>query len=190
MLVSRDSVQKQILLEGVVCICGFAEDDWQLCLDYRDALGGEPAVVAFDEENQCYRLAETFDEFVAGLTLPIKEYVYAPQGVLGKAVDGVLSNLSSALGSQWQPHASEADAYVMRHPTWHSPAGGPGDIRATVQRQESGRKRAAAFPETWSYRVLHCAIHPCHRAELERCLSRTEYKWLLLHEPEIQSSAY
>jgi hypothetical protein len=183
--VSRELIKKQRLPKGVVCLCGFADDDWQLCLDYRDAKGAaEPRVVAFDEENECYRLAETFEAFVADLTRSLDAYVYAPQGVLGKAVDGILSSLSSALGTPWQQHPSDVDVYVMRHPVWHSSAGGLAtfELRPNLTKG-AGAKRAAAFPETWSYRVLHCAIHPRHRPELEQCLSRTGYKWLLVHQP-------
>jgi hypothetical protein len=182
--VSRESIDERILPSGVVCICGFSDDDWQLCLDYRGVVAGaEPSVVAFDIEDNCYRLVDTFAAFVADLTRPLARYVYAPQGVLGKAVDGVLSNLAKALGVEWRPHLSEADVYVTEHGVWTSASGGPATFELRANVSPSGGKGSAPFPETWSYRILHCAIHPRYREELERCLSRTEYKWLLVHDP-------
>jgi hypothetical protein len=239
--VSRHSIQDKTLPAGVVCICGYADDDWQLCLDYREGNGEQddrsslnrggrgpgspeltgaaraaigaayddrarlsaatrqehhqpvqqrarrrslaPSVVAFDEEEQCYRLAETFEAFVADLHRSLHAYVYAPDGVLGKAVDDLLSNLAAALEGDWQPHPRDADIYVLVHRTWTSPSGGPAtfELRPNKSKGPDG-KRVPAFPETWSYRVLPCAIHPRHREGLERRLGHSGYKWWLVHQ--------
>jgi hypothetical protein len=146
----------------------------------------EPAVVAFfDEAEDCHRLAGSFEEFVGGLTRREREYVYAPQGAIGKAVDGLVTELNDALGVDLREYEDRLDVYTAVHPRWRTAGGQEAtvEMRVNAVKGVGDGKRVAMFPETWSYRVLHCDVAPVHRGELEEGLARSGTKWVRVHGP-------
>ena len=57
------------------------------------------------------------------------------------------------------------------------------DAAAVLRLVRNGYDRDHGFPETWSKWLLCCDVAPKHRAELERKLRTTDFRWVPLHAP-------
>jgi hypothetical protein len=173
-------IREGLLPRGVACI--FEGQEWDLCLDYRRVpAGGQPRVVAFDEERNEYVLTDSMDVFFRALTRALPEHVYAAQGTIGRHSDTQLLNLSEGLGVSLAPAGAGAKEYRADIEAWASSASP--DEAAVLRLVRNGCDRDHEFPETWSKWLLCCDIAPEYRPELERKLQATDFQWVLLHEP-------
>lgn len=173
-------IRDGLLPGGVACILN--DQEWDLCLDYRSLKGGqEPGVVAFDEEQNEYALADTMEAFVRGLTRDLRHHVYAAQDAVGPHPDRQLMGLNKALGVTFAANGAPARSTGRKSP----PGGRPPPAPSRPPCGWSATAATATTPsaETWSKGVLCCDIALDHREDLERRLQNSDFRWVLLHAP-------